>query len=118
MTPALADANNGNWQTAHRWARLLAGHYEVRVVKAWPDDRMADNGTDLLLALHARRSADSVAAWDHLRQNPTRYRLVRVFERWYLNKNFYSWLDPMYANYFVAPRIEIYEALPYGSSDK
>ena len=63
MTPALADANNGNWQTAHRWARLLAGHYEVRVVKAWPDDRMADNGTDLLLALHARRSADSVAAW-------------------------------------------------------
>ncbi|WP_066149484.1 selenoneine biosynthesis selenosugar synthase SenB [Hydrogenophaga pseudoflava] len=63
VTPALADANNGNWQTAHRWARLLAGHYEVRVVKAWPDDRMADNGTDLLLALHARRSADSVAAW-------------------------------------------------------
>jgi hypothetical protein len=55
---------------------------------------------------------DSIATWDHLRANPTRYRLIRVFERWYLNKNFYSWLDPMYANYFVAPRIEIYEALP------
>ena len=53
-----------------------------------------------------------MAAWDHLRQNPSRYRLVRVFERWYLNKGFYSWLDPMYASYFVAPRIEIYEALP------
>ena len=63
MTPALAYANNGNWQTAHRWARMLAGHYAVRVVKAWPDDRTAGDGTDLLLALHARRSADSVAAW-------------------------------------------------------
>ncbi len=63
MTPALADANNGNWQTAHRWARWLAGHYEVRVVTAWPDARTAYDGTDLLLALHARRSADSVAAW-------------------------------------------------------
>jgi len=63
VTPALADANNGNWQTARRWARLIAGHYEVRVVTAWPDDRTADDGTDLLLALHARRSADSVAAW-------------------------------------------------------
>jgi putative glycosyltransferase (TIGR04348 family) len=63
VTPALADANNGNWQTAHRWARMLSGHYEVRVVKAWPDDRAEDDGTDVLLALHARRSADSVAAW-------------------------------------------------------
>jgi hypothetical protein len=24
VTPALADANNGNWQTARRWARMLA----------------------------------------------------------------------------------------------
>ena len=63
MTPALADANNGNWQTAQRWARLLAGHYEVRVVKSWPDDRTDGDGTDVLLALHARRSAASVAAW-------------------------------------------------------
>ena len=63
MTPALADANNGNWRTAQRWARLLAGHYAVRLAAAWPDGPTADDGTDLLLALHARRSADSVAAW-------------------------------------------------------
>jgi hypothetical protein len=29
VTPALASANNGNWQTAQRWARLLRGHYRV-----------------------------------------------------------------------------------------
>ena len=63
VTPALADANNGNWQTARRWARMLGGHYGVRLAKAWPDRGMADDGTDLLLALHARRSAASVAAW-------------------------------------------------------
>lgn len=63
VTPALADANNGNWQTARRWARMLGGHYAVRLAKQWPDRGMTDDGTDLLLALHARRSAASVAAW-------------------------------------------------------
>lgn len=63
VTPALADANNGNWQTARRWAGMLSGHYRVRLVKQWPDGASPDDGTDLLLALHARRSADSVAAW-------------------------------------------------------
>jgi putative glycosyltransferase (TIGR04348 family) len=32
-------------------------------VKAWPDSNTTDDGTDILLALHARRSAASVAAW-------------------------------------------------------
>ena len=59
VTPALADANNGNWQTARRWARLLSGHYRVRVVREW----LPGDGGDLLLALHARRSAPSVVAW-------------------------------------------------------
>lgn len=63
VTPALADANNGNWQTARRWARLLSGHYAVRLARAWPDRGTTDDGTDILIALHARRSADSVAAW-------------------------------------------------------
>ncbi|MDP2164649.1 MAG: selenoneine biosynthesis selenosugar synthase SenB [Hydrogenophaga sp.] len=63
VTPALSDANNGNWQTARRWARWLAGHYRVRLAKQWPDGPMVDDGTDILLALHARRSAASVAAW-------------------------------------------------------
>jgi putative glycosyltransferase (TIGR04348 family) len=63
VTPALADANNGNWQTARRWARMLRGDYGVRLVKKWPDSNTTDDGTDILLALHARRSAASVAAW-------------------------------------------------------
>jgi putative glycosyltransferase (TIGR04348 family) len=58
VTPALAVANNGNWQTARRWARHLAADYRVRVVARW------DGGDDaVLLALHARRSAASVAAY-------------------------------------------------------
>ena len=58
VTPALASANNGNWQTAHRWARFLAADYEVRLMLEW-DGRPAD----AMLALHARRSAASIAAW-------------------------------------------------------
>jgi putative glycosyltransferase (TIGR04348 family) len=63
VTPALADANNGNWQTARRWARLLAGHYRVRLARQWPDGDSPAADCDVLLALHARRSAASIAAW-------------------------------------------------------
>ncbi|HSC00055.1 MAG TPA: TIGR04348 family glycosyltransferase, partial [Burkholderiaceae bacterium] len=35
VTPALAEANNGNWQTAHRWARVLSAAYRVRLAAAW-----------------------------------------------------------------------------------
>ncbi len=58
VTPALADANNGNWQTAQRWARMLAGAYRVRLAAGW-----AQGDETLMIALHARRSAASVAAW-------------------------------------------------------
>ena len=67
VTPALADANNGNWQTARRWARVLSGHYRVRVAKTWTGKTVEDQSDDGLLALHARRSADAVAAWAKLR---------------------------------------------------
>ena len=60
VTPALADANNGNWQTARRWARLLAEAYRVDLRAQW---RPGDPAGRLLIALHARRSAASVAAW-------------------------------------------------------
>ena len=61
VSPALRDANNGNWQTAHRWQQHLAPAYAVRVVKQWPD---ALAGRDqAMIALHARRSAEAVAAW-------------------------------------------------------
>lgn len=71
VSPALASANNGNWQTARRWQVLLqspladeaaASPYKVRIVGQWPDGPRAEN--DLcMLALHARRSAPSIAAW-------------------------------------------------------
>lgn len=67
VTPALADANNGNWQTARRWAQLLSGRYRVRLAREWTGQDAADASTDLLLALHARRSAASIAAWARLR---------------------------------------------------
>lgn len=71
VSPALADANNGNWQTAQRWAGFLPkDRFQVRIVKAWPDalalqlaDHPAARQDEVLLALHARRSADSIAAW-------------------------------------------------------
>ena len=58
VTPALADANNGNWQTAHRWARMLSAAYRVRLAAAW-----SEGDEDLMIALHARRSSASIQAW-------------------------------------------------------
>lgn len=62
VSPALADANNGNWQTARRWQHLLASH-TVRIVRQWPDADAQDTPDEVMLALHARRSAPSVQAW-------------------------------------------------------
>ncbi|HSV78387.1 MAG TPA: selenoneine biosynthesis selenosugar synthase SenB [Ramlibacter sp.] len=58
VSPALADANNGNWRTAHRWQEFLAPRCAVRIAHAW-------NGgaDDVMLALHARRSAAAIQAW-------------------------------------------------------
>lgn len=61
MTPALRAANNGNWKTAWRWQRHLAGAFDARIVDVWPDARAA--GDQAMIALHARRSAASIAAW-------------------------------------------------------
>ncbi len=60
VSPALADANNGNWQTARRWKSLLSPH-TVRIVRSWPDAQAAQD--EVMLALHARRSAPAVQAW-------------------------------------------------------
>ena len=65
VTPALAAANNGNWQTARRWAQMLSGHYRVRLTDAW-----AGGDEDLMIALHARRSAASVQAWRAAQRGP------------------------------------------------
>ncbi len=62
VSPALADANNGNWQTARRWQQLLSPHFAC-IVRQWPDAEGLTSPDDVVLALHARRSADSVQAW-------------------------------------------------------
>jgi putative glycosyltransferase (TIGR04348 family) len=62
VTPALADANNGNWQTARRWRQMLAPAYRVRLAASWQGGETSGDAA-LMVALHARRSAPSVAAW-------------------------------------------------------
>jgi putative glycosyltransferase (TIGR04348 family) len=58
ISPATAKANNGNWQTASRWAHFLGERYRVTVLEQW-------NGVacDALIGLHARRSAASITAF-------------------------------------------------------
>ena len=65
VSPALADANNGNWQSAKRWAHFLRTRYRVTLAKAWPDQDSNQDAAapDLLIALHARRSSTSLAAF-------------------------------------------------------
>jgi putative glycosyltransferase (TIGR04348 family) len=62
VSPASARENNGNWQTASRWMRILAGSGRVRVTVA-QDWTAAQGAPDLLIALHARRSAAPLAAF-------------------------------------------------------
>jgi len=59
VTPAGPGTRNGNRHTALRWAAFLrdAGH-RVSVATAWDG-----KPCDLMLALHARRSHDSIAAY-------------------------------------------------------
>jgi putative glycosyltransferase (TIGR04348 family) len=70
VTPALAPANSGNWQTARRWSRMLSATYRVTLAPRWQG-----GNDDLMIALHARRSAASVWAW---RQAPVPRPLLLV----------------------------------------
>ncbi|MTV38704.1 selenoneine biosynthesis selenosugar synthase SenB [Duganella radicis] len=66
VSPASARNNNGNWQSASRWARFLRTRYRVTVSQQWPAEAHVQAGSappDLLIALHARRSAPSLDAW-------------------------------------------------------
>ncbi len=56
ISPALANANNGNWQTAHRWAQFLRQHYRVSIVAA-SETAIPVSAPHAVIALHARRSA-------------------------------------------------------------
>ncbi len=58
ITPRAAATNAGNWHTAARWARFLSTRFRVTIAGEW------DGGdADCLIALHARRSAVSIAAF-------------------------------------------------------
>jgi putative glycosyltransferase (TIGR04348 family) len=63
ITPALHDANNGNWQTAQRWAGMLSEAHVVDMAKSWDALPAALSAYDAMIALHARRSAASVATF-------------------------------------------------------
>lgn len=65
VTPARRASNNGNWQTAWRWSQMLARDYRVELLDAWRGE-----AADVLIALHARRSAPSIAAWHAQRRGP------------------------------------------------
>jgi putative glycosyltransferase (TIGR04348 family) len=60
VSPASARENNGNWQTASRWLRFLAARARVAIAPSWHAGQPAP---DLLIALHARRSAPALAAF-------------------------------------------------------
>ena len=64
VSPANAKANNGNWHTAARWARFLSRDYAVNVVQSWS---LGDAQPNAMLALHARRSAASMAQFRQVR---------------------------------------------------
>ena len=54
----MADANNGNWRTASRWQSLLEHDFQTIVHSSWPIQTLTE--VSVLIALHARRSADSI----------------------------------------------------------
>jgi len=60
VSPASKEANNGNWHTAHRWAKFLYKHCDIAVTQQW---NAAGETPDAMMALHARRSAPSIQAW-------------------------------------------------------
>lgn len=72
VSPATARENNGNWQTASRWAHILRARYQVAIGAGFGAGSGAGSGAetcaganapDMLVALHARRSAASIEAF-------------------------------------------------------
>jgi putative glycosyltransferase (TIGR04348 family) len=70
ITPYLADANNGNWRTAHRWQQLLRSQHRVTIDDHLPEatyTKSKADKPDVIIALHARRSHAAIkVAQQHL----------------------------------------------------
>lgn len=56
VTPALADANNGNLQTAGQWTRMLRRSHSVRLAAAW-------DGGDEAQSPRCRALVDAEFTW-------------------------------------------------------
>ena len=59
-TPATAEANNGNWRTAERWAGFLVGGGGCEVSLHAGDDPVPLADADALIALHAVKSRAAI----------------------------------------------------------
>ena len=68
VTPAAANARNGNRHTAARWAAMLrsAGH-RVSIARRWGEEGRQGERCDLLIALHALYSHDSIRRYREAR---------------------------------------------------
>ena len=74
VSPSMAESNNGNWHTAHRWSNFLRSYCDISLMPSWPgtaalsSDKQAEQPgapPQAMIALHARRSAASIHAWAH-----------------------------------------------------
>ncbi len=63
ISPALAKANNGNWQTAARWSAFLRHRFQVTCTE-WTAGLSGHLAPALIIALHARRSAAALVEFD------------------------------------------------------
>ncbi len=61
VCPARPGSTHGNARTAARWQGLLRAAAEVRTVQQWPD--ALGERDEVMLALHARKSALAIGAW-------------------------------------------------------
>ena len=69
VSPATSRENNGNWQTASRWCHFLRQRYLAAIASSWDAHAAAP---DLMIALHARRSAGALAVFtEHFPHRPS-----------------------------------------------
>jgi putative glycosyltransferase (TIGR04348 family) len=72
VCPATTVQNNGNWRTAERWAALLSRYAQVSI--HLDVDEVTIQSADIMIALHARRSASAIQSWRHI--HPTQPLIV------------------------------------------